>query len=98
MRVAHIRNHIGEKIMRLRELAQKELIDFNEGTFLGPVGKTDLWVDSETGEIKAMIIESGKRIFSLGLPEKELVIPWSSIIKVGKDAVIVEVEDEYRPK
>ncbi|MGI6097918.1 MAG: YlmC/YmxH family sporulation protein [Dethiobacteria bacterium] len=82
--------------MRLRELAQKELIDFNEGTFLGPVGKADLWVDELTGEVKALIIESGKKFFAVGLPEKEIALPWTSIIKIGKDVVIVEVENEYK--
>lgn len=80
--------------MRLRDLAKKELVDFNEGTFLGPVGKADLWIDELTGDIKAMIIEGNNSLIYFGITGKKLVIPWSSIVKVGKDVVIVEVENE----
>ena len=76
--------------MRLSEVAHKELIDLNEGSFWGPVGRADLLVDEANGEITSLVLtgRSGLMGFSSG---EEVIIPWNSVVKVGKDVIILNV-------
>lgn len=77
--------------MRLSELAQKELVNFNDGQFLGQVGRADLLIDETTGEIKALLLQKRSNLFSFFPEEKFLKIPWASVKKIGRDMVIVEI-------
>lgn len=76
--------------MKLSEIARKELVDINEGAFWGPVGRADLHIDETTGEIKALLLIGRTGFLGFGHNE-EVAIPWSSVIKVGKDTVIVDI-------
>ncbi|NLC10950.1 MAG: YlmC/YmxH family sporulation protein [Firmicutes bacterium] len=83
--------------MRLSEIGFLELVDLNEGVFLGPVGKSDLLVDEKTGEIKAIISKKNKGFFPWQQRDRELFIPWQDIIKIGKEMVIFKLKQKpYR--
>ncbi len=78
--------------MRLSEIAHKELVDFNEGSFWGPVGRADLMIDESSGAINSLVLEKGRFMgFSQG---EEIIIPWSAIIKVGKDVIILDINPQ----
>lgn len=79
--------------MKLSEIANKELVDLNEGCFWGPVGRADLLIDELSGEINAMVL-TGRGGF-MGISQgEEIVIPWSSVIKAGKDVIILDIDPE----
>lgn len=78
--------------MRMCELKQKEVINICDGKRLGCVA--DLEFDACSGEIRAMIIPGpGKICGFLGM-DKEYIIPYHCIKKIGPDIVLVEVQEE----
>ncbi len=83
--------------MRLSEIAHKELVDFNEGGSFwgGPVGgRADLMIDESSGAINSLVLEKGRFMgFSQG---EEIIIPWSAIIKVGKDVIILDINPQKK--
>lgn len=78
--------------MRLSELARKELVDLRGGDFWGPAGRADLLIDRENGEIKALLLAGKGGIFGLGYRE-EVSLPWSAVVKIGGDTIIIEIEE-----
>ncbi|RXI97958.1 YlmC/YmxH family sporulation protein [Anaerobacillus alkaliphilus] len=79
--------------MKLSEISGKEIIDYNKGERLGILGQTDLVIDEETGKIESFIIPSMKW-FGLGKKEKEVVVYWRQIVKIGADMIIIDVDKE----
>lgn len=77
--------------MRLSELARKELVDIEEGNFWGPAGRADLLIDENSGEIKALLVAGKGSLLGFGGHE-EISIPWSGVIKVGGDTIIISVK------
>lgn len=77
--------------MRLSELARKELVDLNDGNFWGPAGKADLLIEESSGAIKSLVLAGSGGFFGFGYSE-EVVIPWSDVIKVGSDAIIIRIK------
>ncbi|HOB29384.1 MAG TPA: YlmC/YmxH family sporulation protein [Bacillota bacterium] len=77
--------------MRLSELARKELVDLEGGNFWGPAGKADLLIDPDSGEIKALLLAGKSGLFGLGYRD-EVTIPWSNVVKVGGDTIILQIE------
>lgn len=77
--------------MRLSEISRKEIVDINEGMFWGPVGKADVLIDPNTGDIVSLLLIGNKGFIGLG-PSEEINIPWSGVVKIGKDAIIVDIE------
>ena len=76
--------------MRLSELARKELVDIGEGCFWGLAGKADLVVDEESGAIKALLLPGSAGFLGVGSSD-EITMPWSAVLKIGKDAIIIDL-------
>ena len=68
--------------MRLSELARKELVDIEEGNFWGPAGRSDLLIDENSGEIKALLLAGKGSLLGFGSRE-EVAIPWSGVVKLS---------------
>ncbi|WP_243386918.1 YlmC/YmxH family sporulation protein [Bacillus kexueae] len=83
--------------MRLSELSGKEIVDVKRAERLGVLGQTDLEIDEESGQIKALIIPSLKW-FGLRKQGHEVRVPWHHIQKIGSDMVILDVPDEQIKK
>lgn len=77
--------------VRLSELARKELVDINGGNFWGPAGKADLLIEETSGAIKALVLAGSSGFFGFGYSD-EVVVPWSDVVKVGSDAIIIRVK------
>jgi len=78
--------------MRLKDIAEKEIVNVNEGARLGILGQTDLEINKRTGQIEAFLIPSYKW-FGLKREGQETRIRWSSIKKIGEDMIMVETND-----
>ncbi|QKS71386.1 YlmC/YmxH family sporulation protein [Paenalkalicoccus suaedae] len=78
--------------MRLSEIGQKEIVDFDRGERLGVLGQTDLLIDEKEGKVQALIIPSLKW-FGLSKRGSDLTVPWNQIKKVGKDMIIIDVDN-----
>ncbi|MCI0184204.1 MAG: YlmC/YmxH family sporulation protein [Acidibacillus sp.] len=75
--------------MRASELQAKDVINIVDGRKLGSIG--DLDIDLETGLIRSMIIPQSGRFFGLMAGGEEIVIPWTQIVKIGSDVVLVDL-------
>lgn len=73
--------------MKLSELTQKEVINVKNGELLGYI--TDLKIDACSGKIYCMYLMENKDFLSLKNC-KIIEISWSSICKIGKDAILVD--------
>ena len=78
--------------MRFSELNGKEIIDLNNGERIGTIGYTDLVIDPESGDIKAIILPKGT-FMGIKKSKEEIYIPWNAIRKIGPDMIIVENRD-----
>ena len=77
-------------MLRATQLRQKEVINVSTGARLGFV--SDVEVNFDSGKIDAIIVPGQGRFFGLFAREKEHVISWDSIVKVGDDIILVKSE------
>ncbi len=79
--------------MRLSELSGKEIIGLDNGERMGVVGDSDLEINPATGEILSIIMPGGS-LFGFGKRKEDIVIPWNSIVKIGPDMMIIQLNKE----
>ncbi|HLR70048.1 MAG TPA: YlmC/YmxH family sporulation protein [Pseudogracilibacillus sp.] len=78
--------------MRYKDISGKEIINIKTGARLGVLGETDLQVNSKTGKIESFIIPNYKW-FGLKKEETESIITWDMIQKIGKDIILIELDE-----
>ncbi|MDF1510447.1 YlmC/YmxH family sporulation protein [Robertmurraya sp. DFI.2.37] len=76
--------------MRLSELSGKEIVDVKKAERLGVLGQTDLEIDENSGQIRALLIPSLKW-FGFKRQGGEVRVPWRHIKKIGNDMIIIDV-------
>ncbi|MCM3141405.1 YlmC/YmxH family sporulation protein [Brevibacillus sp. MER 51] len=77
--------------MRLSELGGKEIIGLDNGEKMGVISDSDLVIHPENGSIQSIILPGGS-FFGFGKKREDLVIPWGSIVKIGPDMVIIQLQ------
>ena len=80
--------------MRMSELKRHEVINVCDCRRLGFVG--DLKFDPCTGQIKAIVVPGPGCICGFLGREKEYVIPFGNICRIGDDIVLVKLEEKTR--
>ncbi len=82
--------------MRFSDLCDKEVINVNDCRCLGNVRDIDF--DKECGRICAIIIPGpGKYLGCFGR-DFEFCIPWSKIIRIGPDIILVDLDEKEMKK
>ena len=76
------------------ELKSKEIIDIDTGEKLGFVD--DLEFDSDTKNIISLIAYGRQRFFGFFGHEADVVIPCESIRLIGRDTILVCLENEEK--
>ncbi|MHB1611008.1 MAG: YlmC/YmxH family sporulation protein [Sulfobacillus sp.] len=79
-------------MVKTSELRTKDVVNVTDGRRLGFIG--DLELDLEQGRIKAMVILGTGRFLGLLGRERDTVIEWSHIRKIGHDVILVELASE----
>ncbi len=80
--------------MRFCDLKQKEVINICDGRRLGSI--VDLEIDCEHGRILAIVVPTPFSFSAIFRGEATgQVIPYESVVKIGDDAVLVQVEGIY---
>lgn len=72
------------------ELRMKEVVNSNDGKRLGRI--IDVVFSCESGGIKGIVVPFMRR--SLFTKCQELFIPWSYVVKIGEDVIIVSLNGE----
>ncbi|MDB5084311.1 MAG: sporulation protein YlmC/YmxH family [Bacilli bacterium] len=80
-------------MVKISELTAKDVVCISDGRRLGSIG--DLDIDLETGLIQSIIIPAPSRLFGMMSGGQDLVIPWSQIVKIGSDVVLVDLNPKF---
>ncbi|MFC4770200.1 YlmC/YmxH family sporulation protein [Effusibacillus consociatus] len=76
-------------MIKVSELQSKDVVNISDGKRLGMIG--DLDIDLENGMIRAIVVPGSGRFFGMFGASQDYVIPWSQIVKIGADVVLVEL-------
>lgn len=86
--------------MYYSDLRYKEIIDVHTGFRLGYV--CDMEFDDKEGRILSLITPGRSKLFGLLGREDDYVLPWSAIVRVGTDIILVDLQESCqrrkRPK
>ena len=74
------------------DLHYKEVIDIHSGLRMGFV--YDAEYDDAEGQLISIITPGRTRFFGLFGREDDYVLPWSCIVRIGSDIILVEAKDE----
>ena len=77
---------------KFTELHRKEVICVCDGRRLGYIA--DACVEIPTGNIVSILVPGPCRFFGLLGRKDDYIIPWSRIIRMGPDIVLVDVQPE----
>lgn len=79
-------------MIKISELQTKDVVNIQDGKRLGQV--TDLDLNLKKGRVEAIVIPGSGRFFGLfGGGGNDYVIPWRNIVKIGKDVILVRLDD-----
>jgi YlmC/YmxH family sporulation protein len=80
-------------MVKISEFQEKDVVNILDGKNLGQV--TDLEINLQAGRVEAIVVPgkgSGK-FFGLFGGGEEIIIPWHNIVKIGKDVILVRLDD-----
>ncbi len=75
------------------DLRYREVIDIHTGLRLGYV--CDLEFDDTDGRIISLITPGRAKMFGLLGREDDYVLPWSCIVRIGSDIILVEAKGDF---
>ncbi len=79
---------VGVKIvMKISDFQIKDVVNVANGKKLGNIGDID--INLQTGKIESIIIGGPGRVLGFFGRDADIVIPWSNILKIGEDVILV---------
>jgi YlmC/YmxH family sporulation protein len=75
---------------KFSKLRQKEVVNVLDGARLGYI--CDLLLDTCTGKICAIVVPGPSRFSFFFKGDRDQVIPWKNIRKIGEDVILVEID------
>jgi len=76
-------------MFKTSDLREKDVINILDGKKIGKV--CDFEVDLQNGKVEAIIVPAPFSVGSLFSKDKDYVIPWTKIKKIGEDVILVEL-------
>jgi YlmC/YmxH family sporulation protein len=77
-------------VIKVSDLKNLEVINVVDGRRLGVI--CDLDIDLEAGAVRAIVVPGAGRVFGLFGGDRDYVIPWENIVKIGADTILVELK------
>lgn len=77
-------------VVRIYDMKQKEVINGPDGVRLGFI--SDIEVDIKDGKILKIYVPGPSKILGMFGSQKEYVVPWDSITKIGEDIILVDID------
>ncbi len=78
------------------ELKSKEVINTSDGSRLGCI--VDLEIDPNDGCVLSIVVPGPTRFLGFMRGDKDIVIPYCNIHKIGDDVILVDVEFTPLPR
>lgn len=82
----------GGVMVKLSEMREKEVINIRDGAKIGLI--YDFEIDLENGKVVAVVIPGPGKILGLFGKNNDLIIHWKNIIRIGTDAILVDIDVE----
>lgn len=81
-------------MIKISDFQAKDVINLADGKRLGRI--SDLELDLNQGRVRALVVPGTGRLFGLfsGGSSGDVVIPWSNIVKIGVDVILVRLEQK----
>ena len=76
------------------DLRYREVIDIHTGFRLGYI--CDAEIDDADGRICSLVTPGKAKLFGLLGREDDYVLPWGSIVRVGRDIILVDCKEDFR--
>lgn len=80
-------------MMKISELQTKDVVNVIDGRRLGQV--SDLELNLQQGRIDAIVVPGSSKLFGFFGGGNDHVIPWRNIVKIGKDVILVQLDDSF---
>ena len=77
-------------MMRLSELAEKELIEVANGIRYGYLSESECLFDTKTGKIHGFELAASTRLSFMKKKEETMFIPWEEILLIGEDRILFQ--------
>ena len=78
--------------MKISDFQSKDVINIVDGKKLGYIN--DIELDLRQGRIDSIVIPQIQKLFGIfGSSGADIVIPWSNIVKIGADVVLVRLDE-----
>lgn len=74
--------------MKISELQLKDVIAMETGERLGYI--SDLDIDTQRGHLRGLVLTLKGKAMGLFGKEEEMMIPWSQIVNIGADVILVK--------
>lgn len=86
-------------MIKISDLRARDVVNILDGKKLGNIIDIDL--DLQNGKVMGLVLPGFSRKFSIFSRREEVTVPWSKIVRIGKDVILVEVPvaremDAYR--
>ncbi|WCK53067.1 YlmC/YmxH family sporulation protein [Aneurinibacillus sp. Ricciae_BoGa-3] len=84
-------------MLKISEFQTKDVVNVMDGKKLGQI--TDLEINTKAGRIEGIVVPgkgNGKFLGIFGSAE-EIVIPWQNIVKIGRDVILVRLDETVVP-
>jgi YlmC/YmxH family sporulation protein len=80
--------------MKFSDLRRKEVVNVQDGKSLGCI--SDLIIESD-GKVVSMVMPGPFKFAAMFGPESGVLVPWSNIVKLGEDVILVKMEPPAVP-
>lgn len=81
-------------MVKISDFQTKEVVNILDGKRLGQI--SDLEIDLRHGRVEAIVVPGPGKFLGLFSAGNDFVIPWRNIVKIGKDVVLVRMEETLR--
>jgi len=81
-------------MIKVSDIRRREVVNVHDGKRLGFI--SDMELDVSEGCINAIIVPGPGKFFGLIGGDRDYVIPWDRIVKIGSDVILVEVPGSNR--
>ena len=71
------------------ELKKREVINIQDGKRLGFVQDFD--IDLYHGEVRALVVPGPNKLLGFFGKDKDYIIKWEDIVKIGSDVILVDL-------
>ncbi|WP_335870533.1 YlmC/YmxH family sporulation protein [Bacillus sp. 2205SS5-2] len=80
-------------MVRISDFQTKDVVSVSDGKKLGNIG--DIEINLDTGKIEAIVVGGTGKLLGFFGREEEIVIPWTAIVKIGADVILVRFKESH---